>query len=258
MTRVAVPFHLHEPRPPFALPVDPDLVVDAPVPESPTWPGLAQLYERVAASVVDAARAGGPPPVVFTADCCATTAVLAGLHRLGIDPTLVWIDAHGDFNTPETTVSGYLGGMALSFLTGRADGEELAGYTFTPIADEAVLLVDGRDLDPAEDKLLATTGVRRIPLGAIDVALRTRPADGPIYLHVDLDVLDPSQLPGLLFPAAGGPGLDELVAAVREAVGRGRLAAVSIGCTWHPDETDPDRCREVVAALLDAIPSEPE
>jgi arginase len=258
MTRVAVPFHLHEPRTPLDLPVDPDLVVDAPVPESPTWPALGPLYQRVTACLVEAARDLGPPPVIFTADCCATSAVLAGLHRLDIDPTLVWIDAHGDFNTPETTISGYLGGMALSFLTGRGDADSLAGSAFTPMADESVLLVDGRDLDPAEEQLLTTTGVRRTPLSDLDRALRAIREDEPIYLHIDLDVLDPSELPGLLFPAAGGPDLDELVAAVREVAGRGRLAAASIGCTWHPDETDAERCREVVAALLEAIEGEPE
>jgi arginase len=56
-----------------------------------------------------------------------------------------------------------------------------------------------------------------------------------------------------MFPAAGGPALDAVVAVVREVAETGQIAAASIGCTWHPAEADPDRCREVVRAVVDAL-----
>lgn len=255
MRHIVVPFHLHELRQELTLPVEPDVVLDEPVPESPTWEALAPLYERVATAVAESDAEA--TPIVFAADCCAAVGVLAGLTRKGIEPSVVWIDAHGDFNTPETTVSGYLGGMVLSFLTGRGDTTGMIDrIAFRPVADERVTLVDARDLDPEEEKLLQGTGVRRVALDGLEAALRGGRSSDPIVLHVDIDVLDPSELPGLLFPAAGGPDLDPLVNAVRAVAATGRVVAVSIGCTWHPDETDPDRCREVVGAVLAAIEGE--
>jgi arginase len=190
---------------------------------------------------------------LFSGDCCAAVGAVAGLGRLGIEPTVVWIDGHGDFNTPETTISGYLGGMVLSFLTGRGDPGVIDRLGFHPVPDERIVLVDARDLDPAEEKLLHRSGVRRVALSEIEAAVRVGRGGEPIFLHVDVDVLDPSELPGLLFPAAGGTDVDQVVEAVRAVVSTGRLAAASVACTWHPAETDPDRCREVVSAVLAAV-----
>jgi arginase len=193
---------------------------------------------------------------VFAGDCCASVAVLAGLVRRGLDPGVVWIDAHGDFNTPATTVSGYLGGMVLSFITGRGDDDGVGatlGLDEAGVADERVLLVDGRDLDPAERDLLASTAVRRAPIDGVEPGLRTLAATGPLLLHVDLDVVDPSALPGLMFPAAGGVAVSSLVAAVAAVMATERVAAVSVGCTWHPDECDVATCGEVVSAVVEVI-----
>jgi arginase len=170
----------------------------------------------------------------------------------------VWIDAHGDFNTPATTVSGYLGGMVLSFITGRGDDDGVGSRLgLVPVPDERVLLVGARDLDPAEDDLLATTGIRRVELGDLEAALTASPPGGPLLLHVDLDVIDPGSLPGLLFPAAGGADVEAVAAAAAAVAATGRLAATSVGCTWHPSERDPAVCRKVVAAVLTAIEGEP-
>jgi arginase len=251
MRHISLPFHLHERRERFELPVEPDVTIDDIVPTEPTWPALAGLYERVAAEIAAVHPDG--PPVLFSGDCCAAVGAVAGLARLGIEPTVVWIDGHGDFNTPETSISGYLGGMVLSFLTGRGDPGVIDRLGFRPVPDERIVLVDARDLDPAEEELLRTTGVRHVALAGVEGAVAAVRSDEPILLHVDLDVLDPSELPGLLFPAAGGHELAAVVDAVRAVAGTGRLAAASIGCTWHPAETDPERCREVVDAVLAAI-----
>jgi arginase len=249
--RVAVPFHLHERRADLILPFEPEVVVTGPEPSEPTWAGLAALYDKVATVVADADP--DDPPVVFAGDCCVTTGVLAGLARRGIDPGVVWVDGHGDFNTPETTISGYPGGMVLSLITGRGERAAVAGLGREPVSDERVVLVDARDLDPAESDLLDASGVRRAGVDDAAAMVRSALGDGPIFLHVDLDVLDPGDLPGLMFPAAGGPTLDTVVGLVRAVAETGQIAAASIGCTWHPAEADPDRCREVVRAVVGAL-----
>jgi arginase len=252
MARIAVPFHLNEHRDELTLPVEPELVVHEPVPAEPTWSALLPLYEELATVV--AGVNGDGPLTVFSGDCCAAVGVLAGLRRRGVEPGIVWIDAHGDFNTPATTISGYVGGMVLSLITGRGDDEGIgARLGLTPVPDEWVVLVDGRDLDPAEAELIASTEVRRIALDEVDATLRVALPTGPLFLHVDLDVIDPSVFPGLLFPAAGGAHLDVVLDAVAAVADTGRLAATSIGCTWHPDENDPAVCRDVLAAVLGVV-----
>jgi Arginase family len=88
---------------------------------------------------------------------------VAGLRRRYPELTVVWRDAHGDFNTPAITISGYLGGMALAMLTGRAPG--LFGETLglRPVADTDIVLANNRDLDPAERDALAASQMGRVP-----------------------------------------------------------------------------------------------
>ena len=77
---------------------------------------LAPIHEAVAQAVAE-----GAVPLAILGDCCQAIGVVAGLERAGLRPTLVWLDSHGDFNTWETTPSGFLGGMPLAMLTGRGD-----------------------------------------------------------------------------------------------------------------------------------------
>jgi arginase len=252
MPSIAVPFHLNEYRGELDLPFTPDVVLDRPVPDQPTWSALVPLYERLAETVAAAGGADGPL-TVFAGDCCASVGVLAGLERRGVLPGVVWIDGHGDFNTPSTTISGYVGGMVLALITGRGDDDGVGRRLgLSPVPDERVVLVDARDLDPAEDELIGTTGVRRVALGELEAALAASPPTDSLFLHVDLDVIDPRAFPGFLFPAAGGADVETLCRAVAAVAATGRLVATSVGCTWHPDENDPAVCRAVVAAVLEA------
>src|SRR6266568_256497 len=74
--------------------------------------------------------------------------------------------------------------------------------------------------------------------------------DGPLYLHLDLDVVDPDQLPGLRFPASGGPGWPPVVEAARRVIGTGRVAALGVGCTWHGGRGAAERARPYLDSLL--------
>ncbi len=141
----------------------------------------------------------------------------------------MWFDAHGDVQTPETTTSGYLGGMPLRLLVGYRPELIATRLGLSPVRESQVLLVGARDLDPPEAEYLAASDIRQLP---VDEAAAALPA-GPIYLHVDADVVDAAEIPGLLFPVRGGPPLSAVAAAVRQIVASGRVAGVGVGCTWR-------------------------
>jgi len=198
------------------------------------------------AAAVASARAAGRP-AVLSGDCLVATAVVAGLQRAGLSPSIVWFDAHGDVHTLQTSTSGYPGGMALQLVMGAHP--ELLGEALRlrPLSAEQAVLVDARDLDPAEIEVLASGGPRRI---AVQDVTAERLPPGPLVLHVDVDVVDPGSMPGLRFPAPGGPGPTEVLSAAQRVMDTGRVVAVDISCPWLPtvDEAERgDRARLVTA-----------
>jgi arginase len=230
MSRILVPYHLDEHLPGLDVPITPDTTVEVELPPGDAWRRMTALYERVAAAVADSVRQGGRPTVV-SGDCTTSLGTVCGLQRAGIDPAIVWFDAHGDVQTLETTASGYLGGIPLRILVGYRPELISTAIGLSPVAEQRVLLVDARDLDPPEQEYLARSAVRRC---AVDEVSATVLPDGPLYLHLDLDVVDPDDVPGLLFPAPGGPSLPAVAEAIGRVVATGRVAAVGVGCTWRP------------------------
>lgn len=227
MSVIAVPFHLDEHLPELELPLVPDRTVAPHLPSGDPWERMAVLYAAVA-DAVGAEVAAGRVPVVVSGDCTTSMGTVAGLQRHGVAPALIWFDGHGDVQSPETSASGYLGGFPVRQLAGGADRTVPERLGLTPVPQEDIVLVDARDLDPPEVAYLAASAIRRVPVGAVPLP------DGPIYLHLDCDVVDGADLPGLLFPAAGGPSLPAVAAAVRGVLASGQVAAVGLGCTWRP------------------------
>ncbi len=227
------------------LPDDTAVIAARPDDSGEPWARLARLYEPVAVAVAGDTGL----PVVLSGDCITPLAVLAGLQRRGSDASLVWFDAHGDFHTEATTQSGYLGGMPLAKAVGRGDMTLPEALGLTALDESRAVLVDGRDLDPPEVDALAASGVRRVAVCDAHAAV----PEGPIHLHIDLDVVDPALLPGLRYPATGGVDLGALGRAVERVAGRGTLAAVSVAATWRPEESDRGRNDAAVACVLAAV-----
>ncbi|WP_239647856.1 arginase family protein [Nocardiopsis ganjiahuensis] len=252
MTILCVPYHLDEYLPGFRFPlrVEP-VTVRGNLPDANRWARMAALHEEVADRVADQVWAGRVP-TVLSADCMVALGTTAGVQRAGVDPAVVWFDAHGDVQTMETSASGYEGGIPLRVLAGYRPDPATDRLGLRDIPEERLLLVDGRDLDPPEEEYLRASAVRRSKVA--DIGSGTLP-DGPLLLHVDLDVIDAAEAPGLLFPTPGGPGAEEVLAAVRTVLDTGRVTALSIGCTWRPDEEldadDGPRAR-LVSALVAA------
>ena len=203
-------------------------------PSSDSWVaeiGTAFDLDRQLASEVAAARLRRAFPLTLAGNCITSVGTVGGL---GAGTGVLWFDAHGDFNTPETTVGGFLDGMALATLVGRCWTSLSAGVPgFTSIAEENVVLVGARDLDPAEAELLRASRVQHLPpdarvaqiIEAVEaIAKRVR----QLYVHVDLDVLDASE--GRANGYVGGPGitLAWLLAAIYAASTRCPVAAGAI------------------------------
>ena len=112
---ITVPYHLDERLPDVALGLPVEREVVAALPDGGPWERMAALYEQVA----EAVRASPSVPVVLSGDCTTSLGVLAGLQRAGRDPGVVWFDAHADFNTPDTTTTGFTDGMGLAIAVGH-------------------------------------------------------------------------------------------------------------------------------------------
>jgi arginase len=204
--------------------------------------GLADLVEEV---VKDDRR-----PVSIAGDCCTALGMLAGLSRSGIDPQLIWFDAHGDFNTWETTPSGFLGGMPLAMLAGLGEQTILEILEISPLPQESIILTDARDLDPGEKELVASSGIIHLedPLTLLDIPL----PPGPIWIHFDTDIIDPAYVPAQNYPAPGGIDPEGLGQIFRRLAEDGSIAAVSLS-SWAPDLPGADKSRDICLELLDLL-----
>jgi arginase len=241
VTVLMVPFHLDEQLPRQDFPAGVDRVVTADVVGETAWERVACLQAAVADAVAGAGNA-----VVLSGDCTVSLGVVAGLQRRGVDPAVVWFDAHGDIHTPQSSTSGYLGGMPLRMLLGEGDPAVASRVGLRAVPADRVVLVGARDLDPPEVAYLASSPVVQAPVDAV-----TDPG-GPLYVHVDLDVVDPDVLPRLRFPAAGGPDLEAVRDAVLALIGTGRVAALTLACTWQPGSPAAEAARPLLATLIDA------
>lgn len=207
---------------------------------------LAPIHQALAEAVASIA-ARGERPLAILGDCCQVIPLVAGLDRAGVRPTLVWLDSHGDFNTWETTPSGFLGGMPLAMLTGRGDQRMLRALGLAPIADARVVLSDGRDLDPGERDLVLASGIRFLPdLDDLPAAL---PA-GPLHVHFDTDLLDATEAPAFLYAVPGGPSARRMRALLAALMATGRVVAVSVTAAWDVGQDGDGRTLAAVETAL--------
>lgn len=225
---IVVPYFIADPIGGLDAP-GPAHLVSPSLPEGTAQARMGVLYRALADAVAERVVAGDVP-LVYAGDCLAAIGVLAGVQQVGLDPTLVWFDAHGDFHTWETTRSGFLGGMPLAMIVGRGERTIVDAAGLTPVPEARVALVGARDLDPGEDTTVAGSAMTVLPVAGVGDWV---PPEGPIHLHVDLDVVDPGEMPAHNYPAPGGPSLREVREALEHLASSGRVAAVSFS-TWNP------------------------
>lgn len=163
-------------------------------------------------------------PFILSGDCNSSLGTLGGIGSPEVG--IIWFDAHGDFNTPETTHSGFFDGMALAATTGKC-WQQLCKRipNFHAVPESSVLLVGARDLDDKEQKLLNRSGImilhahevkQRGIAESLEPALNTlHHRVKEVYLHVDMDVLDPQEALANAFQPPGGFSLTDLEQAIR-------------------------------------------
>jgi arginase len=205
------------------------------------------------ADLVAANEQDGYFTVGLLATCPSMPGLVAGLQRSG--PTaaplkvgMLWLDAHPDFNTPETTRSGSLGGMPVAVATGRALQILRKDARLDPPLDDRLVVMGGvRLTDPLEQELLDGSGIEQLtvddlrnasPAVFAQLDRLSRLADR-IYVHIDMDVLDPREVEGHGNKVPGGPSSAEL-ARLFEAIFRRYSKASAIGFATIPAD-DPDR-----------------
>ena len=197
---------------------------------------------------VRAAVSHGRFPLVLAGSCNSCLGTLSGLGSTATG--IVWFDAHGDFNTPETSPSGFLDGMALAMATGHCHPHlwsELGGGG--PVSESRTLLVGVRDLDSEEQRSLERSRICVVPAAAlkrrggrrslVTSLEQLRSQTDEIYLHLDIDVLDPGEAPGVEFPSSGGLSLRE-IESMLETIGRHfRIRAANLAA-YNPDLDEND------------------
>jgi arginase len=246
---IVAPWHLDDYIPAFPVPASVTETICPALPPGPVPGRMTVLHQAVADAAARAAR-----PLLLSGDCPAARGAVAGLQRRHHDLAVVWLDAHGDFNTPSITISGYLGGMALAMLTGRTPGLLGDALGVRPVADTSVVLAGARDLDPAERDALNASRVRRVPADpdAITSAL-DQLGRAPVYLHLDVDVIDSAQLPGLRFPSSPGPSLTQIEECLGAVCATADVLGASIACAWLPDRVSDQTTRDAITRLAGAL-----
>jgi arginase len=210
---------------------------------------MSAIYQQLSDFVSEIIEIG-ERPVSIAGDCCTAIGVFSGLQQSGHNPTLIWFDAHGDFNTWETTPSGFLGGMPLAMLVGRGEQTMVDAVKLKPISEANVILTDARDLDQEERELLKESAVQHVS-EAINLIEHPLPND-PLYIHVDADIINPDEAPAMNYPAFGGPSSLDLQNIFRYLAQTGQILAVSIS-SWNPKLDKDGHSQEVCMALLETL-----
>jgi arginase len=232
---------------------DPDWVINKPqLPDGNTQLRMSVLHEALARKV-EKSIAEGKLPVSIAGDCCTSIGVTAGLQRAGVSPFLIWFDAHGDFNTWDTTPSGFLGGMPLAMLAGLGQQTMPRAVNLRSLSQDKIILTDGRDLDPGEMELVTSSGVNHLldPKSLYEYAF----PDLPIYVHFDVDIINPLDAPGMSYSATGGPRASELEDIFRFLAQTLRIVAVSLS-SWNPDLDSDGETKKTSMNLLRALLNE--
>jgi arginase len=197
---------------------------------------------------VSGARAEDRFPIILGGNCNTCFGTLAGLNAQNIG--IVYLDAHGDYNTPETTLTGFFDGMPLAVATGkcyRSLWDQIADIE--PISESQTIHLGGRDFDPPERELLDSSQVMVIDTTdlkdkGIENALLPAIKDlqervSAIYLHIDIDVIDPTEVPGVDYRTPDGLLTTEVIQVIQILNDHFSIQAVAL--TAYNPEKDIDQ-----------------
>lgn len=231
LTLIAVPYHLGEKE--TAVGAGPSRVLDTGIASRieasetriDVGPRVSwQDVNTAITSTVQAARAANRFPLIIAGNCNSCLGTLAALEDL--KPGIVWFDAHGDFHTEQTSLSGSLEGMSLALATAQ----------FVP--ENRVVLAGGFDLDPGEVERVRE---RLLHLPSADLRAAALPVMGHVYVHLDIDVIHPR-----------GLTVGQLGDALAETFSRFDVAALAI-TNYNPAHDAHNHTRDIIIDLIEMI-----
>ena len=199
-------------------------------------------------------------------DCAFVPGSLAGLKTVYKGkPGMVWLDAHGDFNIPETSPSGFIGGMPLALACGRGPRLSEDIESQMPLLEEKrVVHIGSRSLDPGEDEAIRSS-VKLFPAeqlkkrGSREVATKIgkflSDSSDWIVAHLDVDVFDPSFMPGVDFPEPGGLTDHDVLEIFRALQSTGKLKVVDLAA-YNPVLDKGNRGKSMVVDLAPRLVSQ--
>lgn len=200
---------------------------------------------RALATAVREAVDAGEFPLVLAGNCASSLGTVTGLDReLGV----VWFDAHGDFHTPDSSPTGFFDGMGLAILTGEGWDELRQGLRVVP--QEHIVLAGTRDLEPNEEERLERSGVTLADADSLEAALdRLAKRVDAVYVHVDLDVLDPAEGRANDWAPQGGFSAEQLDSALEAVAARFEIAAAAF-TAYDPRFDEEGRVPKLAAGLV--------
>jgi len=220
---------------------------------------IFEVNRRLAQEVAQTIRSGALP-LILSGNCNCCLGTVAGMQspRAGA----VWFDAHTDFNTPDTTRSGFFDGMAAAILTGHAYSAMAASIPgFRPVLTGDVIMAGVRDFEAHERGQLTDfpatwilgDELRAAGADAISDALGGLESND-IYLHVDVDSIDASEGRANRYAAPGGPTLEQVCDSIEVIFATGKVRAVAV--TAYDPESDRDgralKCATAVVQTIDS------
>ncbi len=191
------------------------------------------------ANAIASARREGKAVLITGGDCSHITGILGGLqdaHGPAARVGFVWFDAHGDFNTPQTTPSGNLDGMPVAVCAGLAQPHwREQSHIVAPLPTDRIVMVDVRNLDEAEEQLIRATDIviaapasgypgADLPQSVANLANRC----DMLYLHLDVDILDESLVPNNSTKEPNGPDMKQVHAAIDTVMATGKVIAFAV------------------------------
>jgi len=187
------------------------------------WRRLAEAFRDEVSPDLQSDR----PWLFITGECTVAPMPVGALQRVYGAVQVVWIDAHGDIHTPDSSTSHFLGGMPLNLLMGKSleSVRQAAGAQAVPI--EHVTMVGTRDLDPAEERFIRDWNIEPID-DTREIRRRVEAIGLPAYVHVDIDVLDPKVNPAASYPSPRGMTLEALLTILRDLSSTGLMRAVTV------------------------------
>lgn len=204
-------------------------------------------------------------PFIIGGEDSVLMGIIEGFRRaLGPKIGLIYMDAHGDFNTPETTPSGLIGGMDVAITTGKGPKELVELFGHSPLLpEENIVLYGTRDLDAMEEIALAESTVsvywrEKIREVGVENAVKKilgdlEPKCRNVYVHVDLDVLDEADMSAQSLPVQDGLSMREFRETLQALVKSGKLCGIAVMVFNAAKDPKGVEARKVVRLIADVL-----